>query len=91
MDTGGDRRARPNPVPTASSVYFEMRARSEKGPLASSLAPPSLPVCSFFPQGDFIFSFPWQQLLGGFALPTAAGSKCFAHLETISFAGHAVE
>lgn len=89
--TQRDQQSSPNPMPKASSAYIKMRAGSEGGLRTSHPAPPSLPVCSFSPWGDFVFSLSWQQFLGAFTLPTAASSKCFAHLETISFAGHAVE
>lgn len=89
--TQEDQQAWPNPVPTASSSYFQMRAGSQGGPHASHPTPPSLPVCSFLSWGDFISSFSWQQLRGSFTLPTNSscqqGSRCFVHLETISFAG----
>lgn len=70
-----DQQAWPSPVPTASSSNFQMRAGSQGGPNTSHPTPPSLPVCSFLSWGDFISSFPWQQLHGNFTLPTAAGSK----------------
>lgn len=45
--TQKDQQACPNPVPTASTAYFETRAGSEKGPCISCPAPPLLHVCSW--------------------------------------------
>lgn len=68
----GRYRTQPNPVPVVSSVSLKGGLHL-RGTLHLQPTPFSPPVCSFLPQGFlFFFSFPWQQLLGGFTSLTPA-------------------